>query len=263
MKRLLVPASALLTSTLLAPVVAYAVEEGPESPAAFNISVTTDYRYRGISQTRLDPALQGGYDKSFRNGIYIGTWASSIKWIKDAGTILRNNGVTPNDTGSANVEWDFYGGWKKELVKDLTLDLGGLYYYYPGNKLADVGAKNANTFELYGALSYGPVTAKYSHSLTNLFGTADSKGSGYLDVSATFDLGNGWSVLPHVGHQWIKNFSQGSYTDYSLIVGKDLGKGFNLSVGVYGTDADKNIYVSPENKFLGKSGLVGMLKFNF
>lgn len=262
MKRLFVPASALLTSALLAPLVAYAVEEGPESPAAFNVSVTTDYRYRGISQTRLGAALQGGFDKSFSNGIYLGTWASTIRWIKDSGDVA----APPVDAGGANIEWDFYGGWKKELVKDLTLDLGGLYYYYPGNKLSDVpGSRNANTFEVYGALTYGPVTAKYSHSLTNLFGFADSRNSGYLDLSATFDLGGGWSILPHVGHQRIRSNGWYNYTDYSLVVGKDMGKGFNLSLGVYGTDADKNLYSAgnPDGKFLGRSGLVGMIKFNF
>lgn len=258
MNRSIVPVCAWFAATLLAPLAAFAEEQGPESPAPFNVSVTTDYRYRGISQTALKPALQGGYDWSHASGIYLGTWASTIKWIKDAGKIAGVN------SGNADFEWDFYGGWKNELAKDVTLDLGGLYYYYMNNKLGNVpGAKDANTFELYAAFTGGPFTAKYSYSLTNLFGYADSKGSGYLDLNATFDLGDGWSVIPHIGQQWIAKNSLANYLDGSLTVGKDLGKGFNLSLGGFATSADKAVYVTPDGKFLGRSGLVGMLKLNF
>jgi uncharacterized protein (TIGR02001 family) len=258
MNRRLIATCALAASTFTLPTVSFAVEEGPESPAAFNISLTTDYRYRGISQSRLEPALQGGYDFSHSSGIYLGTWASTIKWIKDAGEIAKV------DTGNATFEWDFYGGWKTELSKDVTLDLGGLYYYYMNNKYANIpGAVNTNTFEIYGAVTFGVVTAKYSHSLTNLFGYANSKGSGYLDLNATFDLGDGWSLIPHYGYQKVSGNSIASYNDVSLILGKDLGKGFNVSVGGYVTDANDTVYVSPEGKFLGKSGLVAMIKFNF
>jgi uncharacterized protein (TIGR02001 family) len=82
----------------------------------------TDYRYRGISQTRLKPALQGGVDYS-AGGFYLGAWASTIKWIKDAG-------------GDASAEIDLYGGYKGEIAKDVTFDVGVLTYQYPSNKLA-------------------------------------------------------------------------------------------------------------------------------
>ena len=252
--------ASLLATVCVLPTAVLAVEEGPENALPLNISLTSDYRYRGISQSELKPAFQGGADWSHSSGIYLGTWASTIKWIKDAGQIA----VPPVDTGNANVEWDFYGGWKKEFAKDATLDLGGLYYFYPNNHLSNVpGSANANTFELYAALSYGPLTAKYSNSMTNLFGYANSKNSGYLDISATFDLGDGWSVLPHVGRQNVKNNGNATYSDFSIIVGKDLGKGFNVSLGGYMTNANTTVYVSPDGQFLGKSGLVGMVKFNF
>ena len=142
--------------------------------------MTSDYRYRGISQTRLDPALQGGADYANNpTGLYAGTWLSTIKWIKDAG-------------GDGNVEWDIYGGKRGNITADITYDVGGLYYFYPSNGLHP----NANTFELYGQLGYGPAYIKYSHSLTNLFGTADSKGSGYLDVGANVDVGSGFTAEP-------------------------------------------------------------------
>lgn len=246
MKKVLAALPAAMSVLALLPSLSYAVEEGPESPLPFNVSLTSDYRYRGISQSRLKPALQGGYDYSHASGLYLGTWMSTIQWIKDA-------------KGGADVEWDFYGGYKGEVVKDVGFDVGGLYYYYPSNHLNP----STNTFEVYGALSYGPFTAKYSHSTTNLFGFADSKGSGYLDLSASFDLGNGFTLAPHVGHQSVRHLNAASYTDYSLILGKDLAKGFNLSAALVGTDADKNAYVSPSGKFLGRNGVVVTVKFNF
>jgi len=220
-------------------------QEAP-SPLTFNASVVSDYRYRGISQTRLKPAVQGGLDYAAPGGFYIGAWASSIKWVKDVG-------------GDSEVEVDVYGGWKGEVAPGLTLDVGGLQYYYPSNKLS----VSANTFELYGALSFGPVTVKYSHALTDTFGNPDSKQSGYLDVSASFEIADGWMLAPHVGHQKIKGpvGGQATYTDYSLTLSKTFGS-LTPSIAVVGTDADKGFY-TVKDKFLGKSGVVAGLKFAF
>ncbi|HET9823414.1 MAG TPA: TorF family putative porin, partial [Burkholderiaceae bacterium] len=206
---------------------------------AFNVGAVSDYRYRGISQTRLKPTLQAGVDYS-NGGFYLGAWASGIKWIKDFG-------------GDADLEIDVYGGVKGELAKDLAYDVGVLTYQYPGNKLSP----SANTTEIYGALTYGPATLKYSHAVTDTFGNPDSKNSFYFDLSAGFDLGDGWTLTPHVGYQKIKGpvDSVGTYTDYSLGVSKDFS-GFVVSATVVGTDADKDWYVTPAGKFLGKTSLV-------
>jgi len=53
----------------------------PDYTLSYNIGVVTDYRYRGISQSRKRPALQGGIDYANKNGFYVGTWASTITWI--------------------------------------------------------------------------------------------------------------------------------------------------------------------------------------
>ncbi len=223
-----------------------AFADEPVDPLSFNVGVVSEYRYRGISQSRLKPALQGGLDYAAPSGFYIGAWASTIKWIKDAG-------------GDADVEIDVYGGYKTEVAPGLTMDVGLLQYYYPSHKLG----VSPNTLEVYGALSYGPVTAKYSHSTTNLFGFADSKNSSYFDVSANFDLGSGMTLTPHVGHQTVKRNAAASYTDYSLTLAKDFS-GLVLSGAIIGTDADKSAYASPVNgKFMGKTMLVVGLKKTF
>ncbi len=219
-----------------------ALADEPANPLSFNASVTTDYRFRGISQTRLKPALQVGADYAAANGFYIGTWASNIKWIKDAG-------------GDSNVELDVYGGYKTDIGSGLTMDLGALRYIYAGNQLSP----SANTTEVYAALALGPVTAKYSHSVTNLFGFADSKGSGYLEASGTFDLGQGFSLTPHVGHQTVRHTGTASYTDYALTLNKDYA-GLTFGLAAIGTNNDTYIGAG---KNLGKNGLVLSVKKNF
>ncbi len=245
MKKTLIAVAAAIGFTAL-PSVSFAQDA---SPLSFNIGAFTDYRYRGISQTRLKPAIQGGFDYAAANGLYVGAWASNIKWIKDGG-------------GDAAVEYDLYGGYKGEIQKDFTYDIGVLTYQYPGHKLAT----SPNTTEIYGALTYGPATAKYSHSVTNLFGFTDSKNSGYLDLSATFEV-SGLTVVPHIGFQTVKKNSDFSYTDYSITVSKDFS-GFLLSAAIVGTDT-KSIggvpaYTSAANgKDLGKAGLVLGVKKTF
>ena len=234
-----------------------AAPAAPESTLAYNAGVVSDYRYRGISQSRLNPALQGGIDYTDKSGFYVGAWGSTITWIKDAGTITSTSGV------KGPVELDLYGGYKG-TAGDLSYDVGYLRYQYVGNTLSKVGgAVDANTDELYGAVTYGVFTAKYSHAFSDLFGTPDSKNSYYLDLSAAFDLGNGYTLTPHVGRQGVKNHPVASYNDYALTLGKDLGNGLSASAAVIGTNATTGAYVSPSNKDLGKSGLVVGLKYTF
>ena len=120
----------------------------PDYTLAYNVGVVSDYRFRGLTQSRFDPALQGGIDFAHKSGFYLGAWASSIKWIKDAG-------------GNADAEIDLYGGYKGS-VSDMGYDLGVLTYQYPSNRLTP----SANTTELYGALTVGRDSAvvglKYS-----------------------------------------------------------------------------------------------------
>ena len=211
----------------------------PDNELSLNAAVTSDYRYRGVSQSRLKPALQGGADYvNNPSGLYAGTWVSTIKWVKDAG-------------GDGDLEWDLYGGKKGELVPGVSYDVGGLYYFYPSNALAT----SANTFELYGQVGYGPGYIKYSHATTNLFGTSNSKNSGYLDVGANLDIGNGLLLNLHVGHQRVKNNSAFSYTDYKIGVTKDFGICTVALAAIY---ADTKTYVSPSpsSKNLAKTGVV-------
>jgi uncharacterized protein (TIGR02001 family) len=215
-----------------------AMAQSAEGDVSFNAAVTNDYRYRGLSQTRRKPALQGGADYVHApSGFYIGTWLSTIKWTKDLG-------------GDGSIEWDIYAGKRGQLTEGISYDVGGLGYVYPDNGLNP----RANTFELYGQLGMGPAYIKYSHATTNLFGTADSKNSGYLDIGANIELSGGMVLNLHAGRQRVANNSAYSYSDYKIGVTKDFGVA-TVALALIGADTDA--YFSPVNgKDLAKTGAV-------
>lgn len=245
MKKILtVAAIASLFSGAMVSNIACADEAKPEHEVSFNLGAVSDYRYRGISQSRLKPALQGGADyTNTTNGVYVGTWLSTIKWTKDAG-------------GGGDVEVDLYFGKRGELTSDVTYDVGVLAYVYPGNGLKNVvGFADANTTEIYGQLSSGPFYAKYSYSTTNLFGFVNSKKSGYLDLGANLEMNDGYTLNLHYGHQAVSNNTTYAYNDWKLGVTKGFA-GVNFSLAVIGTSADSSLYVTPAKKFTGKTSLI-------
>lgn len=214
-----------------ASVSAFAEDAAPASPHTFssNVALTSNYVFRGMTQTFGKPAIQGGFDYSHASGVYVGTWASSVSPTQ------YNNG--------AGMEWDIYGGFKKSFG-DFTGDLGVLAYVYPGAKIvaADGATTKYDTTEIYGALSYKMFTLKYSHAVSNkFFGLPDADGSGYVDLSANFDLGSDFTLVTHLGHQNIHHYSDLNYSDYKIGITK-LYNGFTFGLALTGTNADSNLY---------------------
>jgi len=219
-----------------------------------NVSIATEYRYRGIAQTDGDPALQGGLDYSHESGLYVGTWGSNVSWLADA-----------DDDVSSSLELDLYGGWRGAW-RGFGYDVGLLRYFYPGSYPA--GFTSPHTTELYVAGSWRMFTLKYSHALTNLFGVPDSEGAGYLDLGANVDLGRGFALVAHVGHQRvpsgslqgvrIRSSSDCSYTDWKLGVATSWA-GLDWSLSYIDTDAKGGAgecYRSARNRDLGKGTAV-------
>ena len=247
MKKIVSPLMLAMALASAGTAMAQTAPAAPESSLSFNVGAVSEYRYRGYSQSRFDPAVQGGADYADKSGVYVGVWGSGIKWVKDGG-------------GKSNMEVDIYGGYKFS-VGDVAYDIGFLRYEYANNDLP----VSANTNEFYGAVTMGPTTLKYSQSTGNLFGFAGSKGSSYVDLTANFDLGSGFTLTPHLGYQKVKGAGNGiySYTDLALTVAKDLGNGLTASAALIGTDAKTGSYVSPAGKQLGKAGLVVGVKYAF
>ncbi len=249
------PLSALCAALVASGAFAQTKAPEPDYTLSYNAGAVSDYRFRGISQTSFKPAAQAGADLALKSGAYLGLWASNIKWIEEY------VGATK---GAAEV--DLYGGYKGDLAKDLAFDLGLIRYQYPGNTAGKVkGYVDASTTEVYGAITYGLITAKYSRSTTNFIANAASRGSGYFEVSAGFDLGNGLTLTPHLGMQRIPHQAgdAGDYTDYSASLAKDFGNGLALTASAIGTNADQVFYRDTRGRLLGKSTLVVGLKYNF
>lgn len=227
----------------------------PESASAlgFNVGVVSDYRFRSVAQTSFKPAVQAGVDFAHKSGIYVGAWGSNINWIKDY-----------VGASEGSMEVDLYGGYKGEIAKDFSFDVGAITYQYPGNT-ADKVLVNANTTEVYGALTYGIVTAKYSYATSNFIANPDSKGSVYFEVAAAIDLGNGFTLIPHVGRQTIPNQvnNAGDYTDFSLTLGKDFGSGLSASFAAMTTDAKDSFYKVGSFDNLGKNAVTVGVKYTF
>ncbi len=242
MKKLIL-ASAIVTA--FSGAVAHA-EEAAEHDVSFNIGATSDYRFRGISQSQLDPAVFAGADYAHTpSGFYAGVWASTIKWIKDSG-------------GDANAEIDLYGGKTGELGV-FSYDVGLIRYFYPSNALP----VSANTTEAYAQLGYADFSLKYSYALTNFVAWADkSDGSNYIDLSYNPELSDGYVLNLHVGRQVVKGVADADYTDWKLGVTKDFGM-FEGSLAVVGTNADKVVYNFGNRGYLGKTGAVLTLTKNF
>ena len=271
--------SVLVLSTLMAATAALAQAKAPEPDytLAYNVGVVSDYRFRGIRQTSGKPALQGGVDFSHKNGFYLGAWGSNVKWVKEV------NGAT-----KGSYEIDLYGGFKGEITPGLNFDVGAITYQYPGNNsgvanrsypnaVAAGAYGNASTTELYGALTYSVATLKYSRSAGRFLGNQNSSGSSYLELNANFDLGEGFTLSPHVGHQRIPNQNNtnaitgqvktgnaANYTDYALTLAKDLGNGLTLSGTIMDTNAKKGgFYTDLKNKYIADSAFVVGLKYTF
>ena len=232
--------SAAAAAALLAPFAAAAQQA---SPIAGNMSLVSDYRFRGLSQTFEEPALQGGFDYAHSSGIYLGNWNSSISDSFYAGSPL---------------EMDFYGGYKG-TAGALGYDIGVLYYYYPGSNAPALGGTIDN-LEVYAGVSCQFLSLKYFHAVSDFFGAPNTDGSNYIDLTATFDLGQGWGVNGHIGQQKVKNASALDYTDYKLGVTKDVG-GWLFGAAFIDTDDDAALYTftnpaSGTTKNVGDSTIV-------
>jgi uncharacterized protein (TIGR02001 family) len=273
----LIASTATLAQTA-APVAAAAA--APENTLAFNVGVVSQYRFRGIEQTSGKPAIQGGLDFTHTSGVYLGAWASNVNWVKDF------NAATQGD-----YEVDLYGGYKGEIIPGLGYDLGVIAYMYPGNNSGAAGTpgfggfSKADTTEFYVGLSYSVLSFKYSQSMGDFLGNLNSNGSRYMELAANFDLGNGYTLTPHLGRQTVPNQNFGgavgvpavtdgsaaNYTDYALTLAKDFGNGWSATVAAVGTDAkDRGFYQTTPiannsnlNRFLGSNAAVVGVKYSF
>lgn len=221
-----------VAASLALPIAGYAAEQS-EHTFTGNVGIFSNYIFRGVTQTTEKAALQGGFDYAHASGLYAGTWGSNISWLADSAAYT-----------ASSLELDLYGGYKGTFGKtDFGYDVGAIYYYYPGDK--NPGFISADTAEVYGAVSWKWLTAKLSYAVTDYFGFVDSKGTYYVDLSASYPIAKtGVTLLAHVGiaklsgdfAPGVSNDTQFGYTDWKIGASYALPKDF--TVGGYYTDTN-------------------------
>jgi uncharacterized protein (TIGR02001 family) len=166
-----------------------------ELKLSYNVGVTSDYVFRGVSQTQNDPAVQGGVDLS--SGVfYAGVWASNVDFGADDPT----------------AEVDLYVG-VKPTVGDTSFDFGVLYYGYVEDKGLTPGSFSYTEFKAAASRAFGPATlgaaVYYSPEYPGKGGT-----SAYFEVNGAVPVAEKLTLSGAVGHQSIKNY--GDYNTWNV-----------------------------------------------
>jgi uncharacterized protein (TIGR02001 family) len=186
----------LLAASLLAAAIPAA-----RADVSSTLTLSSDYDFRGMTQSALGPALAASLDWSGESGVYVGAWASNV----DFGT-------------ESEVEVDALVGYSGQFNDDIGFDIGAVYYsYWPDDDDYNYG-------ELYAGLSYKALSAKLWHA-PDYFKSGES--AFYLEAEATLPLPQGFDLTLHAGYNhgdYWKVFYEGSYVDYSIGVTRTIGK---------------------------------------
>ena len=220
------------------------------------MTLVSDYRFRGISQTYEGPAVQGGFDYSHSSGFYLGNWNSNV--------------ASQVYTGGSGIEMDVYGGYKRSFG-GFGLDIGYLYYHYPNAEFqsAGNGSQGFDSQDIYLGGSWKWISLKYSPRRQRLLRPWIDPGQWRLLVEQERRLpaaGSRWiqeQLLPrsdgeppgwekltigaHVGTLKVKNYGELDYTDWKLGVTYNL-KGWLLGAAYVDTDASRDWYYTGGSK---------------
>jgi len=209
---------ALVAALLALPMTAAAQDaDEEESMFSWNLALTSDYVFRGVSQTEEKPAFQIGADLNFGGGFYIGAWASNVDFGDDGPW----------------AEVDTYIGWNHDLSDDWNLDLAINRYNYIGAK-DSFGDGDYNEF--LAVLSYAD-TYNFHFGYTNDVYGLDEKAF-YYGLDGSWDIGGDFSLGASVGlSTFDSNTGIEDYMDWSVSLSRDFGP-VNASLGYFGTDSD-------------------------
>jgi uncharacterized protein (TIGR02001 family) len=188
-----------------------------------NLGLTSDYRFRGISQSQNAPAVQGGIDYAHKSGFYVGNWNSSVS------SEVYTNG--------AGLESDLYAGFKKDVYKGITIDVGSYNYFYPRATTSAATGSNFDTYEAFAGVGFKDmISFKYSQTLGNgYFGTANARGTNYMQVDGKLPVPvvKNLAVVAHFGRTNVANSGNLDYDDINAGFVYTLPKEFDLGVRYY------------------------------
>ena len=227
-----------ILGALMTPIMPVVAEEAKAATSEFSISgnvgLFSDYIFRGYTQTKEDPALQGGFDVEHESGAYAGVWASNVNWTTE-GEYMDDN----------SLELDFYGGFAGGLGETgIGYDVGILKFYYPGENTS--GKADTDATEVYASLSkdIGSVSASlgvYVVVSDDAWGFADADGSKYFTADVDVPIGSTpLTASFHVGRQTFEGAGNDpfDYTDWKLNLEYAVNDTF--AVGAFYTDTNQS-----------------------
>jgi len=197
---------------------------------AFNIGATSDYVFRGFSQTLEDPAIFGGIDATL-GSFYAGAWASNVDFGDDT-----------------DGELDIYGGYRTE-VAGYAVDVGAVAYVYldaPGAADYDYLEVKLGVSRAIGPMTFGAV----AYVSPDFFGVDEE--AAYAEVNGAYVADDGLSVSGAFGYQALD--VNDDYTTWNLGVGIPIVAGLGLDLRYHDTDVDGTL---SEDRF------VGSVKYSF
>ena len=201
-----------------------------------NLALTSDYTFRGLSQSWGQPALQGGVDLAAGRW-HVGAWASN---------------VSRNSYPGGGLELDLFGDVGLFQQGDWSARAGLYGYVYPGANLDHarpaLGSRSLDTLEANLSLSWKSWTLKYSRAMTDYFGAdveqgyrGSTRGTQYLQLDGSIALGKQWSLAPHLGYTDYRRGLQTplangardpGYADYGLALKYAPNDSLAVSLGV-------------------------------
>ncbi len=199
-----------------------------------NVALTSDYRFRGISQSDKGMAIQGGFDAAFEQGFYVGTWASSVDFDV--------SGDAKDTAGDGSIEVDAYVGWSGPIGDtDFGIDTGFIYYTYPGDKGEDGDYREVYLQGSYKDLTLGAAYSDDYWAKTGKFTYLHADYGFGLMEDVTLSLHAGYNILDDDGG-FLATGSSGknrdNYFDYSVSVGYEWAD-LEFNLAWIGTNLDK------------------------
>jgi uncharacterized protein (TIGR02001 family) len=198
-----------MTSTAMA----WESEDGNWSTSA-NVALSSDYIFRGVSQTDKDPSISGGFDVAHSSGLYVGTWASNVDYDNEN-----------------SLEIDYYAGFAGEFGDSgVSFDVGGLYYDFPEDSASD-------TMEWYGSVGYSFLSAGIAYSNDWLGSDEDSI---YYSIDAAYDIA-GFTLAAGIGWNTFDD-SDADYENYYVGISREFaGFGFDLTYHDASSEIDSDV----------------------
>jgi len=214
-------------STMLAASSAMAWEsEDAQHSTSASVALSSDYVWRGVSQTQRDAAISGSFDYSHASGLYAGVWASNVDEFVDG--------------DKANLEIDTYAGYSSELGDTgIGYDIGWLRYIYPG--IAAGLDYDWNEYHL--ALSYSYFSASVNYT-NEVYGDGGDNAV-YYTFGGAYEFENGVAIDANIGaydYSDEATYGDDAHVDWNIGVSKELA-GFGLDVRYFGSDSDLEAYV--------------------